>query len=293
MSRTSLGRLGLMFVSLLGLMSLFSGSAFAAGKPTSLSVSGSSYGITHFQEQGAANPNGAATTAKLEFREAGATEWQTLLTKEIGSGTTVVSTGGVMINGLKPSTYYQIRMSATNSFGTVYSFTSYVGTWWRNMASGSPPSSFGSYGTFKLEYTSFGTSVKYECNESGSGMIGYELGVGNSYHLNTSGCVLYVNGVAKCNQKSGFSFNFDPSFKDETYAHYIIPCTETEGMEVMYTLSEPLFVSMPYEVYNVTQPLTMTAKAKFGGANATVTVTSNWSLTGGETAGKKFAIQME
>jgi hypothetical protein len=288
MSRTSLGRLGLMFVSLLGLMSLFSGSAFAAGKPTSVNLNWASPGITHIEVKGTANPNGAATTVQLEYQNAGV--YQTFLTKEIGSGTSSVNVNG-MLNGLAPQTDYYLRVSATNKYGTVYSFTEHFAPRWEAIGA-KTAGSFASSGTAKFEYTAgAGTKVKIECNESGTGTIGSAGAVGDGYHGSFSGCVLYQDGAKVCNAPST-TVNLNGAFVNEA-SQIAFPFPEGCFYSTFaITTSEPFFINMPLGVYQVTQPITLTEKGTWGGNVVTTTITSNWHLTGAN-SGLKFGGEFE
>jgi hypothetical protein len=284
MSKSSLGRLGLFLVSLLGLMSLFSASAFAAEAPTSI-VYEATEGITHVEIVGITNPNGASTTVNLEYRDASAGgEYVTLLSKSIGSGTTPVTVRG-MLNGLKPQNYYQLRVGATNSFGTTYSAVEDYEARWK--VEGKPQgytTEATSSGTWKLEYKPGGIPVKLECNENGFGTIGHEKGAGDTHQMNLSGCVYYQNGKVICKPAS-FTFNLDASFKAENLSKTICPGEEAK---TAFSFPAAFLVDMPFFEFNeLTQPLTMTASAKLNSNSVTVTVTSNWKLTGAD-AGLKF-----
>lgn len=298
MSKVNLGRLGLTLVSLLGLMALWSASASAA-LPKSLTLE-SGAGLAYLQITGSANPNGLATTAKLEYREKGTAEWKVALTKELGSGTSSVEIGPITVNGVTPSVEYEFRLSATNKSGTVYDTTPTYGSFlgaWIGIAGQlhNEGSEFSSAGTLKIEYTESGKPVKFECTESGYGSIGHLKGAGDSYHVTPSGCIVYISGKAVCEQKL-LGFTFNSTFTDELGTHYFIPCfRDPEGPEWNFNLTAPLHVTgitwwSPKSP--VTQAVTATAPGMVLGHSATFTINSNWSLSG-ENVGKKWGLLPE
>lgn len=296
MSKVNLGRLGLTLVSLLGLMALWSASASAA-LPNSLKVS-SGAGLASLNISGSANPNGLATTAKLEYREEGTAEWKVALTKELGAGTSSVEIGPTTVNGVTPSVFYEVRLSATNKSGTVYDTTPWAGSFggvWVGIAGQlhNEGSEFSSAGTLKIEYTESGKPVKFECTESGYGSIGHLKGAGDSYHVTPSGCIVYISGKAVCEQKL-LGFWFDSTFTDETGTHYFIPCFRDPegGGEWNLNLTAPLHVAGLKFVSAVTQAATATAPAMVLGHAATFTITSNWNLSG-INVGKKWWLSPE
>jgi hypothetical protein len=117
MSKFSLGRLGLFLVSLLGLMSLFSAPAFAAGAPIVTVGEATNKSLNTATLNGTVDPNGGpGTSYKIEYGK----------TKLYGKSTTVTGVSGAgavskVVTGLEPLTTYHFRISATNGYGTTVS----------------------------------------------------------------------------------------------------------------------------------------------------------------------------
>jgi hypothetical protein len=203
MSRTSLGRLGLMFVSLLGLMAVFSGPALAAGKPISTVSAATNKTLTTAQLNGTVNPNGAATTYKFEYGKTALYGKSTTVTSA-GSGSTAVPVSA-LLSGIEPLFTYHYRISATNSFGTTVSEDKTFEMLLQWKAEGKPTSSYavphytvtGPTANWTLvgEGTSGGgTAVKITCTPDASG-TDWAFGTFESnYHFPYTGCKTFLNG---------------------------------------------------------------------------------------------------
>jgi hypothetical protein len=299
MSRSKLFRAGLLFISMLGLMAIATGTAFAAGAPKELYGSyveeSGLNSINHVDVEGTANPNGAETTVYLEYRKDSAAEYTTWKSAKIGSGTSRVQVTGLLGN-LSPDTLYDLRTRATNSFGTTYSRPEpYIAKWTGHFVTvGSGTAEVRSSGITTLEYSLGVNSVKVECNESGHGTIGNVGGVGDSFHPSMSGCVTYVNHEkAKCVPKP-FSLSLNQVFESESKSMTMPGCPAEEGGgEHVLSFVEPFFFNLPAERYKATQPVTMTTTAiRDGGTPVHVTFTSSWSLAG-PNEGLLFGISVE
>ena len=294
MSRLGLGRLSLILVSLFGLMALFSASAIAAGKPTQVSANiknPGSWGINHVEGAAYANPNGASTTVTLEYREHGTSTFKSAGSENIGSGTTQINFQR-LISGLKPLAEYDLRTTATNSFGTTTSSIGVVETprWIvHGMTKEDHVASFASTGTATFDLQMGSVKAHIACNETGSGTFGGYGGTGTGYKANLSNCTLYENEEEMCKPKVAPSLSLDQTF---TSTSNLINFQFPSGCfyeEFTLAASEPFFVTMPnFNKTNVVaEPLTLTNKLKFGGNTVTATISTTWSLTG-EDAGKLF-----
>jgi hypothetical protein len=266
--------------------------ASAAGAPTLVRVGPSQLGISYFEFHGVANPNGSATTVSLEYRKHGSgAEFKTIYSENIGSGTSTVNTATRLLDGLTHDIYYDIRVSATNAFGTTRGEELYESNW---TIAGQPKTHVASYatsGTFALEYKASGIPTKVECNESSYGTLNNFEGKGDSFHLGLSNCATYQSGKKVCSPTAPWGVVLDGTFTSEMSTLNWNVCPNEE---VMYhlTFSEPFKVQMS-ELSLVEQPVTMTANVQYTGAtNAKITITSNWSLTG-EDKGLKFHPEAE
>jgi hypothetical protein len=200
MSRTSLGRLGLICVSLLGLMALFSASAFAAGKPVVTASAVTNKTLTTATSNGTVNPNGAATTYKFEYGKTALYGKSTTVTSA-GSGTTPVAVNAILA-GLEPLTTYHYRVSATNSFGTTVSEDVQFEMLLQWKVEGKPVSEIGNvpYNSWYFDWTLVGegtskggTAVKITCAPDSSD---WAYGSLESYsHFPYKGCKTFLNGV--------------------------------------------------------------------------------------------------
>jgi hypothetical protein len=215
MSRTSLGRLGLMFVSLLGLMALFSASAFAAGKPIVTASAVSNKTLNTATANGTVNPNGAATTYKIEYGKTALYGSSTTVTSA-GNGTSAVAVSAIM-PGLEPMTTYHYRISATNSFGTTVSEDVLFEMLLQWKIEGSPISGTVKFQTFSstpvtllAEGTIGGVAVKITCENDFHSDKGRGTGVlGVSYHQPFINCKTFLNGKESNPCKPQSTFNFD------------------------------------------------------------------------------------
>ena len=289
MSRSRYGRLGLCLVSLLGLMSLMSATAFAAGAPTEVNqTAASSWGLNHVELSGGANPNGASTTITLEYRQAGTSEFKTLVSGSIGSGSKQLNING-LLTGLKPYGQYETRVKASNEFGTVYGTvrTHETPYWEISKTSLSHVAGVKSSGTATFEWNVGLYDMKISCQESGGGWIGGEWGTGSKWSTSLTNCNFYQSGKLMCKPKGTL-------FVDETFTangnevHFSFP----EGCfyeEVFFQAPDPFYVTMPNfdNGYLLTQQLVLTNTLKWAYNPVKATITTNWSLTGAD-AGKTF-----
>jgi len=293
----SLGRLGLGVAALSCLFAAFSASAFGAGKPIfnpfgNGITSGGSVTPNQVELASTVNPNGAATTLTIQYREVGTSVWLTAVSKEIGSGTSEVKITGQAFP-LAQNHHYEAQATATNSYGTVtttenYGHTEKFGVRW-NVSKGIFTSAYINSGSLKIDWFSAGNGYKIECAESGSGEFGPEAVEGQHENITASSCTYYINNIFTCNSKNtDLKLNnvFQAEYKNMQYC---------SGEEVQHTLSFPeafhVSTENPYEPL-VTRPVTMTTKALMNNnihTPATVTVTSNWQLTGAN-VGKKFSV---
>jgi len=287
MKSGGLGRLGFALAAVACLFAFFSASALAAGKPTAR-ISFRWYhgysGPNHVDLVGHSNPFGAATTLSLEDRKEGTSEWYTVDSQEIGSGTEEVETSEQAF--LVPRTAYELRATATNSYGTSSELIRDFGIRW-SLRKQVETSSYVSSGTFKLEYEPIlGAHRRLECGESGFG----EFGPGakaEAFHFTASECSLYTNNEFVCHPKS-FTIYTNSVYQAEPIKMELCP---GEGVLYPIAFNAPFLVtSLGAEEWAVKRPTTMTAPAQVGLYPATVSVSSNWQLAG-ENVGKEFTFR--
>jgi len=287
----NLGRLGLIVASVGCLLAVFSASAFGAGKPTSVSTT--IYpGLNYLTIEAYANPNGASTTVTIQYRGVGASEWHTLRSENIGSGTELQHFQATLApTWLGQKTEY--KAVAENSFGSTSSVTESFGSRLKVWQSGvtEDTATYSSSGSLKIEDYVGGGFSKIECNASGNGEFGPKAVGGAHLKLTLSGCLWYMGGSLRCNPK----LTLEPmSFNSE----YALPplvegvhfrCPEEEVMHVL-NYSGRFLTKMGTEGWStpqVEQPVTMVGSGSIDARTATLTVSSTWALTGSN-AGKKF-----
>jgi hypothetical protein len=292
-SKVNIGRFGLCLVSLIGLMSMFSVSAFGAGKPTEVSsgISGPSLGLNHAEMVGWANPNGADTTVTLEYREHGASEFKVAGSGSIGSGTKTLGIK-ILLNGLKPYAQYDLRTKASNEFGTVYGSIPIFETpyWEISNTSLSHVAGVSSSGSANFEWKIGINELKISCGLNGSGWIGGEWGNETGWSANLTSCKFYENGKLRC-QPYEAHFTVDQTFATAGgYLNFVFP----EGCfysEVKFQAPNPFFVTMSgfNKALQVTQPMVLTNNLSWAGNTVNATISTNWSLTGAD-SGKAFGV---
>jgi hypothetical protein len=199
-----------------------------------------------------------------------------------------------MLNGLKPMTYYSFRVSATNSFGTVYSvpslhFTEHERNRWG--VYGQPKAhavTLAGEGTATLEYKVGSTAVKTECAAHGSGTLNHEEAVGDSFQMVWESCVISAAGAEPCKAIAPTEFKLDGSFTSQVTSVPMPRCS-TEASNLL-VFSEPFFVTVPFESFQVIHPVTLTDNATRNGTTAvSITVTGSWKALG-EDSGKKWGV---
>jgi hypothetical protein len=289
----NLGRLGLALAGAACLLAVFSASALGAGYPSNVQMWSVPGGLNYRTYEASANPNGASTTLSIQSRPVGGSEWKTLASKNIGSGTETQ----LFVATVAPawlSVKEEFRAIAENSFGsTIYSAGAfgYRLDVYQSGVPGEDTASYSSGGTLKIEDYVGGGFSKIECNASGNGEFGPEAVGGAHLKLSLSGCLWYMGGSLRCNPK----LTLEPmSFS----AEYAVPsaevyfrCPEEEVMHKL-TYSGRFLTTIgtetrPAEFKEVEKPVTMVGSGKIDNRTATLTVSSTWALTGAN-AGKKF-----
>jgi hypothetical protein len=235
---------------------------------------------------GKANPNGASTTLYYEYKKAGAGSYTVATSASIGSGTSVVEMAKAFW-GLDASTSYEFRVTAKNSFGEAHS----------NVLSGltlgwSRTATFESGGTLTMAWEKSGVPNEVRCTETGYGRVSGISGKPweNYYHIDTSGCQYYSNGKYLCKP------NFNPAltlnsgyWNGETGIKMEFPDT-CLGSVITISTPKPFAESgIPFEVFKVEQPLTLTTTGTFGSSAVTITDKTTWHLSG-TSYGKTFGI---
>jgi hypothetical protein len=119
MHRSSLGRLGLLAVGLLGLLSLFSNVALASGPPIVTVGAATEKSLNTANLNGTVDKNGASSaTVKVEYGKTKLYGQSVSLSNVTGTGAVAVS---LRATGLEPLSTYHFRIVSTNSFGTTTS----------------------------------------------------------------------------------------------------------------------------------------------------------------------------
>src|SRR6185312_1675158 len=96
-------------------LALSSSSAMAAGTPIITLPSATALSFNEGQVSGTVNPNGAATTYRIEY---GPKFENVAAEGSIGSGEVAVPVVG-RVKGLDPNSSTAVRISATNKYGTI------------------------------------------------------------------------------------------------------------------------------------------------------------------------------
>jgi len=205
MPRSLPGRLGLFLVSLLGLMSLSSASAFASGPPIVTVGAAGNFTLNGATLNGTVNNNGGiGTTYKFEYGKSKVYGTSTKVTSLSGSGTVPVS---ITLLGLESLTTYHFRVSATNSLGTTVSGDATFETLISWRVGGKylfelpePPTltNLGETLPFTAERTSGGNTRKISCEW---GNISNRAVLGVEYNWPLNNCKTTYNGVEEksCN----------------------------------------------------------------------------------------------
>jgi hypothetical protein len=291
MSRTSLGRLGLMFVSLLGLMALFSASAFAAGNPLVTTSAATNKTFNFATLNGTVNPNGDSTTYKFEYGH----------TTAYGKSTTVTSAGGgstpvavkAVVGGLEPGTTYHFRVSATNGWGTALSadMTLEMKIQWK--ANGKPASEYSSAPWLALpgagqlpvyhlvgEGTSGGgTVVKITCSPPNPelGESGWSYGdFKTNYHFPYVGCKTFLNGKESkpCTNSSYTGLDLNSGLVPTKGA--IIYLGEECAIGEEFSIAGAFTLTLGSSEELSDMPVTLTQKSQY----LTFTISSTWHPSG-------------
>ena len=291
MSRPKFGRAGVLVAAVLGALFILPSSAFAAGAPTSVSLSdpGAAWQPNSIPLSGSANPNGASTTLYFEYKAKGATGYTVGGSQAIGGGTSVVK-AEKKVAGLTARTNYTYRVTATNTFGSTQS-----GTWARNMPywitnNKTGTASFSASGSATVTFAfGSGTVDTLKCSATGNGNLGHIEGKEDSYHVAFAGCALFdQSGKEMCKPTANPWLDFNGGFWSEAtslglefpescfYERFTIP------------LTTPFVVGVPFEKYQVTQPVTLTNTVN-AGPTVTISISTGWSMTGAD-AGHLFGL---
>ena len=240
------------------------------------------------------NPNGAATTVKVEYAETNPEkgEYQIWSTQGIGSGSANVPVTAHP-TGLAPRKTYQWRVTASNSSGSTVKYGTTSKSQWHveGLANGtSKPVPVGISGTFALEYNSSGVPIKLECHSSGSATIHTLYGASDSYSMTMSNCHYYVYGTEACTPKKGFSLSFTGTLTSKE--SYVLPeFCPGEGEKTPVNFQHPFAAQLvsggwenPVSGFVVTDDVTVKGNA------GTITMNQEWWLAG-EYLGKKFWVE--
>lgn len=248
MSYTTTRRLGAIAIAGITALILSSATAFAAGKPTNLSWQSNweTSSISTAKFKASVNPNGAATTVKVE-KEVGAGQYKLITSYEVGAGTKIVTFEGTAA-GLDPF-WNTLRVTAQNSYGTVSTapktiwITMYVYSG-EEVEGGeeveeSDDSSYVVQGTWSLKFSSF--NAKIECQDHSYGTFG------GNYHAYLTNCAVYEEGKLIC-KRAPIEYTLDSTFTDKEGTFYLTLCPGEEG-EIPVTFKAPFEVSIPISLY--------------------------------------------
>lgn len=255
----------------------------------------SGYGsLTSLVVGGYVTPNGASTSARFEVREVGSAEWTVLPKHEVGSGTSPVEVGE-RIYPLHPDADYELRITATNSYGsTSSSIQTYGGSRWWEQAVGSELTNvpYSSEGTAKFEFK-WGNylPIKVECHESGYGRIGNPSGSGDAHHFSLTGCKVYASGHESACKAGSTNFSLNGTLELEKLTQRIVIPLSGEGCNsenFEFSVSPFLLEQISHSTAEKDKMLLSTSGMMFG-VEATVKFESTWLLSG-EFAGRKFRL---
>jgi hypothetical protein len=185
-------------VSLLGLMSLFSGSALAVGPPIVTVNATSNFSLNTATLNGTVDANTETGGASYKF-EYGKTKLygKSTSVKNLGNGITPVSN---LLVGLEPMTTYHVRLSATNKYGTTVSEdkTFEMLLSWKiggkfPLEFSEPPITQSEHGEdpITLERTVGANLYKIACKSNFTGSMAV---LGKEYNLPFRNCKVYING---------------------------------------------------------------------------------------------------
>jgi hypothetical protein len=278
-------RICLLASVVLGVLALGAGLASAAGKPTSVAITNTHElnGYTVIELTAKVNPNGASTSTRIEFREAGGGGWFEAPV-HILSGTTVRSYSEEF--QVKPVQNYEARVKAENLYGTTLSTIATVST--RVRATGEKELTnvpFGSEGVANFVWKYAGYNWSVVCNENSWGSVGNAGGKGDIYHYSMFGCILFRNGkeLPEC-KVSNFTFPLGgPTLYPENGINVIPVLGGCAPGEYWGLAPKPFRVvdNGSAAEYSKERSLTLTADATFGTSNpAEITIESNWYLSG-------------
>lgn len=207
MLRSNIRRAALLLGAALGVLSIYSSTAFAVGPPIVTVGSASELKLNTAVVSGTVDANGviAVSTYKLEY---GKTKAYGMSTPPVelksGSGPIPVSLQAV---GMEPLSTYHFRISATNKYGTTVSEDGVVELLKSWRVEGVPISSLGAPATYTDEYKggfseggdidiygeTFGSQVEIYCNQSTSSSTG-ALGLEYNELNFKNQCSTKVNG---------------------------------------------------------------------------------------------------
>ncbi len=293
MSKSTLGRLGLLAVSLLGLMSLTAGSAVASGPPIVTVGAASNLSLNTATANGTVDKNGATSaSATLEWGKTKLYGKSINLGSVTGTGAVPVST---ILSALEPLTTYHYRITASNSFGkTVSEDQSFeMLLQWKvdgkpisELVEVPPLSSKNEDWTFTAEGTAgfSHTNVKFTC--SARAEFDYLTGrLGESLHVPLQNCKGYENGneVKECApQLSEVNLN---GLNQPTKNAFFVKeeCAGSEKFGI------PNFAVGPFSE-SVQQPLNFVGNWASGTVSLTYTISIPIAAVGGRYWGLKFGI---
>lgn len=298
-------RVPLLVASLLVFLAFSSSSAFAAGKPIigAFNIGNPEESHENTEHEGTlttakprvtVNPNGAATTYKLEY---GTTSSLGEKTGEvaIGSGTVPVENSPTL-TGLLPETRY-FRISATNSYGSSFGPTEKLGVEygkWQPGKAGIFPTSYGSTGTFVIAFAGYpfgGDTTEISCSSWGSGTLGSSGGIGDKYSIHPSGCAVYVDGEKDCSATvpSNWSLNERLLFSESAVTIKLsADCPIFISEQITLPIGKQFTLTDEGFTQHINLPVVIQGTTSFGGHPGTITDSSTWSLTGAASRGIAF-----
>jgi hypothetical protein len=286
MSTIPLRRLGLLAVAMLGLLSLFSASALAAGSPIVTGTPASNRVLNGATLNGTVNPNGASTTYKFEW---GATTAYGNSTAKVSAGSgSSASPVSALLRTIEPGKTYHYRVSATNSFGTTVSAdTEFETLQWR--VEGKPVSEYPimRYSSVKADWTMIGegttkggTAVKVTCANTTFGE--YPVGdfVAGSYPFLFTGCKVVLNGVEskKCSTSAASYTELRLNASLVATTGKVIPLGETCAIGEEIVFGNGFEVSLGSSSELARQAVTVTGVAT--NLPLTFTIHTTWGLVG-------------
>jgi hypothetical protein len=277
---------------LAGVMAVFAGPASAAGAPEIVGSYPAIKKLTSVERLWLVNPNGAASTAKFQYKLSSAEKWTEAGEISIGSSSTPIDVSKLFV-GLKPGTNYSFNLVVTNKYGTAeLGGVSKTFHWFGMEGQGvTLPSEFVSTGTFKVEIPNIGGTYFIDCTAKGLGTLGNAGGTGDKYNFALSKCLL--TGPSKeCTVTALGEIKLSGTLQG-TESPYMVVFNAPASKCNFFTEEIGILVGAGFDT-SVGEPgtslsVTLTEPSKYLNMTANLTLSGTWQLIGAN-EGKGFGV---